>query len=65
MSYWYEPKKKDLDITEDGEELHVYLGSDESGNIYASLKIKDINDLLGPLKRKKGQAWHHPNHKVK
>lgn len=46
MSYWYEVKKEDIDITEDGQEIHIYLGSDESGNIYVSLKSKDIKELL-------------------
>lgn len=46
MSYWYEPKIEDIDITEDKEELHVYLDSDDSGNRYVCLKIKDVKKLL-------------------
>ena len=46
MSYWYQPKKEDLDITEDGDELHIWLDSDNGGNIYAVLKVKDIKKLL-------------------
>lgn len=46
MSYWYEPKKKDIDITEDGKEIHIYLGSDDSGNIYVSLKVEEICEIL-------------------
>jgi hypothetical protein len=46
MSYWYEPKKEDMDITEDGKEVHIVIDSDDSGNIYVSLKVKDLKDLL-------------------
>ena len=46
MSYWYEPKLEDIDITEDGKELHAYLDSDDSGNRYVSLKVEDIKKLL-------------------
>lgn len=53
MSYWYEPKKKDIDITEEGDEIHIYLGSDESGNIYASVKTEDIRELLTPNNKDK------------
>lgn len=42
MSYWYEPKIKDLDISEDGKDLHVYLTNDDSGAVYASIRIEDI-----------------------
>lgn len=46
MSYWYEPKKEDIDLTEDGDEMHIYLKSDKSGAIYVSLKVKDVKDIL-------------------
>ncbi len=52
MSYWYEPKKKDLDITEEGDELHAYIGDDESGALWVSIKVKDIEDLLESSKKK-------------
>ncbi len=52
MSYWYEPKLKDLDITEEGDELHAYLENDESGAVYVSLKVKDIIKLLNSIKPK-------------
>lgn len=50
MSYWYEPKKKDIEITEEGDEIHIHLDSNESGNIYVILKVKDIEELLNNLK---------------
>jgi len=61
MSMWYEPKLEDIDITEDGEELHVYLYSDYSGAIYASFKVKELEDLIkafGKKKNKKDSKSH-------
>lgn len=46
MSYWYEPEIEDIDITEEGDEIHVYLDNDDSGGRYVSLKVKDIKKLL-------------------
>lgn len=46
MSYWYEPTKEDIDLTEDGEELHVHIGNDDAGAIYVSLKVEDIKQIL-------------------
>lgn len=48
MSYWYEPKFEDLSDAED--EIHIYLGNDENGNIYASVKTEDIEKLLAQEK---------------
>ncbi len=50
MSFWYSPKKEDIEI--DGDEVNIWLGSDESGNIYATVKIKDLEDIL---KKKKDE----------
>lgn len=46
MSYWYEPTIEDIDFSDDKEEMHVYLDSDEFGNNYCSLKVKDIIEIL-------------------
>lgn len=46
MSYWYEPKIEDIDFSDDGTEMHVYLDSDDSGNRYVSLKVADIKKAL-------------------
>ncbi len=46
MSIWYKSKREDLEI--DGDEVNVYVASDQSGNIYTTIKIKDLKDLLGP-----------------
>ncbi len=46
MSYWYEPKLEDIDLTEDGDEMHIYLKSDEHGAIYCSLKVEDVREIL-------------------
>lgn len=47
MSYWYEPKIEDIDITEDGEEMHVYLYSNKDGAVYVSLNVEDVKKILG------------------
>lgn len=44
MSYWYQPKRKDLEL--DGDEINIYLGDDDSGAIWAAVKVKDIKDLF-------------------
>jgi hypothetical protein len=44
MSQWNETKKEDLEV--DGDEINVYLGSDYSGNIYTTIKIKDLLEIL-------------------
>lgn len=51
MSTWYEPKLEDMDITEDGKELHINYNSDYSGAIYVSLKVKDIKTLLALINK--------------
>lgn len=43
MSRWYQPKKDDIE--KDGPDLNVYLDTDESGNIYAEIKIADIKEF--------------------
>jgi len=50
MSIWYNPKKEDIEI--DGDELNILLGDDYGGNIYAAVKIKDIQEILEQLKEK-------------
>jgi len=52
MSKWYEVKKEDIDITEDGKEMHFWLESDESGNVYCLAKIEDIISLMKDCKLK-------------
>lgn len=46
MSKWYEPKPEDIDITEDGKELHAWIDSDDFGNIYVSLKVSELKRLI-------------------
>lgn len=48
MSLWYEPKlnKGDFEISEDGKEIHIYLGTNEEGNIYVSIKVDEIKKVL-------------------
>lgn len=44
MSYWIEVKKEDIEL--DGDQINVWLESDESGNRYATIKVQDLKDLL-------------------
>lgn len=41
-----------MNITEDGKELHILLGNDDSGNIWASIDIQDLKDFLSPNQEK-------------
>ena len=46
MSIWYNPKKEDIEINEDGE-IDINFKSDmRDGNHYVSIKITDIIALL-------------------
>lgn len=48
MSTWHEPKKEDMTI--DGEDLDVYLYSDDFGAVYATMKIKDLLEIINKKK---------------
>jgi hypothetical protein len=50
MSNWQEIKKEDIEL--DGEDINIYLGSDDFGNNYVILKVKDVKDLLDNIKGK-------------
>jgi hypothetical protein len=51
MSKWFNVETEDIDITEDGKEMHFWLESDDDGNVYCSANIKDIEELLVKLKK--------------
>lgn len=42
MSYWYEPKLKDVGLSDDRKDVHILLGNDESGNIWASIPVSHL-----------------------
>ncbi len=46
MSKWFEVKKEDITFSDDKEEIHFWLESDDDGNVYCSAKVKDIKELL-------------------
>lgn len=46
MSFWYEPKLEDIDLSDDFEEIHIYIAQDKFGSIYVSVKVKDIKEIL-------------------
>lgn len=46
MSKWFEPEKEEISLSYDGEEIHALIDSDSEGNIWVSLKVKDIIELL-------------------
>lgn len=52
MSYWYQPKKEDLDYSLDGEDLHIYLYNDDSGAVYASVNLEVLNEFLKTAPKK-------------
>ena len=45
MSDWKDILKEDIE--KDGEDLNVLIGSDDFGNNYIILKIKDVLEVLG------------------
>lgn len=51
MSNWIVPKIKDIDFVE-GKEIHIYIGSDDSGSNYVSIEgeaLKHLLELLTPV----------------
>ncbi len=49
MSYWFEPKKEDISLSDDGKDLHIWLEQDNSGSVYASVKVEDVRAVLALL----------------
>lgn len=49
MSYWHEKEKEDISFSDDGKEMHVYIENDDSGAIYVSLKVADVEKALKEL----------------
>ena len=52
MSKWYEAKLENITVSEDKKELEIWFDSDYEGNNYLSVKIEDIQQVLGSLKCK-------------
>lgn len=46
MSIWYEPTAKDIELSDDGEEIDILFDQDNFGNKYVTVKTKDIEKLL-------------------
>jgi hypothetical protein len=46
MSRWFDVKKEDISLSDDGKEIHFWLESDDDGNVYCSAQIKDVLILL-------------------
>lgn len=46
MSLWYVPKIADIDLSDNGEEIHILIDHDKNGNIYVSVKVEDIKKIL-------------------
>lgn len=43
MSEWLTPKKEDVDLTEDGKELHIYFENNDYGARYISIEGKVLD----------------------
>jgi hypothetical protein len=54
MSTWHESGKEDLEI--DGDEINVWVTSDYGGNVYTTIKIADIEELLKEHKESSDQG---------
>lgn len=48
MSEWHRAGKDDIEISEDGETVDIFVKQDfDSGNIYVEVRVEDIKELLG------------------
>ena len=54
MSEWITPKTEDIDLTEDGKEIHIYFESDDFGARYISIEGESLKYLKKLLKYKHG-----------
>lgn len=45
MSEWITPKSEDIDITDDGTEVHIYIESNENGSRYISIEDEALEAL--------------------
>lgn len=52
MSYWYEKTKEDIYFSDDKTEIYIYLDTNNDGNVYVSVPVKDIECKLKDLKNK-------------
>ena len=53
MSTWHEVKDKDdIDLSLDKEDLHILFDGDEWGNIYVSVPVKLVKEVLTELLEK-------------
>lgn len=50
MSDWLIPKKEDVDLTEDGKELHILFETDDFGARYISLEGETLKYIIKLLK---------------
>jgi hypothetical protein len=46
MSFWTDVKKEDIDMSDDGKEIHILYKFDDQGNYYISVKTEDIKKML-------------------
>jgi hypothetical protein len=46
MSTWYDVKKTDIDLSDDGKEIYFWLYDDNNGNVYCSAKVEDVKEII-------------------
>ena len=51
MSEWITPKIEDIDITEDGKEVHIYFESNDFGARYISIEGEALETLKKMLSK--------------
>lgn len=56
MSDWLIPKPEDIDITEGGKEIHIYLESDSFGARYCSIEGEALKYLKKELSKKQSTS---------
>ncbi len=48
MSYWFDANKKDISMSDEGDEIHILFKNDREGNWYVSVKTDDIRNMTNP-----------------
>jgi hypothetical protein len=50
MSRWYEAKKEDIVLDEDGKTLDIYIFTDDSGNVYLEIPLEVLRPYFSDKK---------------
>lgn len=48
MSEWYKPKAEDIELSDDGKTIEIYVHTNDFGNVYADVPIELLRPYFIP-----------------